>query len=152
VAETVIDKNPEHLEQTTREHINLLSTEFRRKTNGMYYLDVFETWRSGTRQAIVQANGASALGPGLSKHNITDLDGHPHAHACDLRVVNSITGTVLEARVYSEWLVYEIAGKLWESYGGIWGGRWTNPCDPGHFEAPGTVIDLKAGIPPRWRT
>ena len=145
-----MDRNPEHLDRSVREQINRLCSEFRRATNGAYHLDAFETWRNGTRQALALANGASTKGPGQSKHNITHLDGSPRSFACDMRVVDSITGAVFSGTTQREFLVYAIAGRIWESFGGIWGGRWKTPCDPGHFEAPGNLVDLKAGIPPGW--
>lgn len=36
---------------------------------------------------------------------------------------------------------YEFLGKQWERMGGVWGGRFTNIGDPGHFEwHPGRTI------------
>jgi hypothetical protein len=29
---------------------------------------------------------------------------------------------------------YRRLGEVWESLGGVWGGRWSDPCDPYHFE------------------
>lgn len=29
---------------------------------------------------------------------------------------------------------YNTLGQYWESLGGVWGGRWKDPCDPYHFE------------------
>jgi len=29
---------------------------------------------------------------------------------------------------------YVTLGQYWESLGGVWGGRWKDPCDPYHFE------------------
>jgi hypothetical protein len=31
-------------------------------------------------------------------------------------------------------LRYTTLGQYWESLGGVWGGRWKDPCDPYHFE------------------
>ena len=48
--------------------------------------------------------------------------------------------------VNSDWIVekdeirwtndprYQVLGEYWESLGGVWGGRWTEPHDPFHFE------------------
>jgi len=30
--------------------------------------------------------------------------------------------------------IYGLMGEYWESIGGTWGGRWTSPYDPYHFE------------------
>ena len=37
---------------------------------------------------------------------------------------------------------YKKLGEFWESLGGVWGGRWSDPCDPYHFE---WSENLKAG-------
>ena len=37
---------------------------------------------------------------------------------------------------------YTTLGQYWESLGGVWGGRWKDPCDPYHFEwADGMRLD-----------
>jgi hypothetical protein len=144
------DKNPEHLERTTREHFNQLCAAFRNATNGDYFLEVRETWRSSADQDAALARGASALGRGRSKHGIEAPDGTKRSHAVDAVVRDARSGAYLTGKTLADFALYTIAGEIWERYGGRWGGRWKQPCDPGHFEAPGKVVDLWAGTPPRW--
>jgi len=40
------------------------------------------------------------------------------------------------------WGPYQMLGEYWEELGGVWGGRFSNVDDPGHFEwHPGTEIE-----------
>lgn len=144
------DHNPEHLERTTREHFNQLCSAFRKATNGDYFLEAWETWRGKEGQEAALKSGASAVAFGHSKHNILAEDGTKASHAVDVIVRDARSGARLLGQTQADFVIYELAGMIWEGYGGRWGGRWHSPCDPGHFEAPGKTEDLWAGIPPVW--
>lgn len=92
------------------------------------------TYRSGIEQAQLYAQGRTAKGkivtnaqPGESLHN-TLLNGQPAARAFD--VVPMIVGKPMWDDEHPSW---EALGRIGESVGLEWGGRWRKPDKP-HFE------------------
>ena len=46
-----------------------------------------------------------------------------------------VWGRAVDLRIPGDRLAdYRALGEWWEAQGGVWGGRWTTPQDPGHFE------------------
>lgn len=94
------------------------------------------TYRSPGEQDALYAKGRTAPGKivtnlkgGLSKHNFTLPDGTPAAKAFDI-------GIYEDGRYITDgenWL-YTEAGHIGENLGLVWGGRWSKPFDPGHFQ------------------
>ena len=39
-------------------------------------------------------------------------------------------------------IFFQVLGQIGESYGLTWGGRWSRPYDPGHFELPKSLRQL----------
>jgi hypothetical protein len=88
---------------------------------------VFTFWRSPEDQVKEYDAGRSRTINGL----------HPRWLAIDLALWDDMNkdGTVDKNEI--RWSFdprYTTLGQYWESLGGVWGGRWKDPCDPYHFE------------------
>jgi hypothetical protein len=54
-----------------------------------------------------------------------------------------VWGRAIDLRIPGDRLSdYQKLGEEWERWGGVWGGRWTVPQDPGHFEFHPDVTDI----------
>ncbi len=95
-------------------------------------LACFTYWRSPEQQLIEFNAGRSSVLHG--KHQLW--------LAKDYMVVNDIDKDWIVDKDEIRWSFnpndpldpYMILGVEWEKRGGIWGGRWKNPCDPYHLE------------------
>lgn len=62
---------------------------------------------------------------------------HTRWRAVDLAILDDADDDLIVDKEEIRWSNeprYEILGVFWESIGGTWGGRWTDPKDPFHFE------------------
>jgi hypothetical protein len=100
---------------------------------------IVETYRTRTKQAEYYGMGPgyTASAAGQSKHQF----------GLAIDVVPFRDG----AAVWDDKKLWEKIGKIGEELGFRWGGRWTKPYDPGHFEWTGglTIEDLKKGAEPQ---
>lgn len=54
-----------------------------------------------------------------------------------------VWGRAVDLRIPGDRLAdYLALGEEWERWGGVWGGRWATPQDPGHFEWHPDVPDI----------
>ena len=84
----------------------------------------FCVWRSDDEQAKELAEGDSDAGPGQS----------PHQFGCAVDMIHSVKGWGLNGQ---QWAVSGHVGKeVAKSLGLniVWGGDWSDPWDPAHFE------------------
>lgn len=69
---------------------------------------------------------------------------HPRWLAIDLAIWDDLDDDMMVDRSELHWEFdprYTTLGQYWESLGGVWGGRWKDPCDPYHFEwGPGLKL------------
>ncbi len=79
-------------------------------------------YRTAKQQAKMFERGVS------SKDGYIKLSKHQLGRAGDLAVKKH--GKL----VWKDCKEYTKLGEYWESLGGRWGGRWTSPHDPYHFE------------------
>lgn len=89
------------------------------------------TWRSFGEQEKAFAEGLSKAHAGESPHNLTLADGTPAARAFDF-LISDEDGVIIKDGSHP---LYEQAGKIGESLGLEWGGRWHRP-DWDHLELP----------------
>lgn len=62
---------------------------------------------------------------------------HPMWLAVDLALWEDLNSDGVVNKEEIRWKVdprYVTLGQYWESLGGVWGGRWTDPYDPFHFQ------------------
>lgn len=111
-------------------------------------VELIETWRSDGSQFAEWRKGRNNAGeiidpkavttnsrPGLSWHNVSYANGKPAALAYHLAVVAPDgKGLVGYGGVPMDDALYLKVGEIGESLGLRWGGRWTHPHDPSHFE------------------
>jgi len=83
---------------------------------------VYEGYRTAERQNNLYKNGLSNC------DGYVTISKHQKGRAADLVVM--VDGVAHWGRHW--W--YEKLGSFWERRGGKWGGRWTSPYDPYHFE------------------
>jgi peptidoglycan L-alanyl-D-glutamate endopeptidase CwlK len=107
------------------------------KTAGVEYI-VTCTYRSDDEQAALFAQGRTTPGnivtnapPGQSAHNCVDPAGNPAAHAFD--IVPVVNGKPDWDGTHPVW---EQAGKIGESVGLEWAGRWHSFKEKPHFQLP----------------
>ena len=87
----------------------------------------FTFYRSPEDQAAEFAAGKSRTLTGF----------HPVWCAMDLAIIDDLDGDLVVDKSELHWdfdARYVTLGQYWESLGGIWGGRWKDPCDPYHFQ------------------
>lgn len=106
---------------------------------------VWEAYRSQERQDYLYAQGRTREGTIVtwtkhSKHTKRRAVDFVHTHKYWKLGLNNKRTRIEDARLYGEWLAF---GKLAESFGLTWGGRWgaTSPKvllgkDPYHLELP----------------
>jgi len=88
---------------------------------------VFTFWRSPEDQVKEFNTGRSRTILGL----------HPKWLAIDLAIWDDRDDDWCVDKEEIRWSFdprYTTLGQYWESLGGVWGGRWRDPCDPYHFE------------------
>lgn len=95
---------------------------------------IYCTYRSAQEQAELYTHGRSAPGPVVtwtlhSKHNHVSVEGKPSALAFDCVPIQN--GKAL----WNDEALYKRLGKIGESIGLTWGGRWKGKDSP-HFEMP----------------
>jgi hypothetical protein len=132
------------LERTTRDHLQAAFAAYHEKHGRRIETRITTTFRGSAAQAKAVADGASQKPWGTSYHNF-----HP-CYAADFVLVDTTAGDVLEGKTHAEWLEYEKVGIELEALGFTWGGRWHDPCDPGHAQAPISLADAREGKTPAW--
>lgn len=88
---------------------------------------VFTFWRSPEDQLKDFNAGRSRTKDGL----------HPKWLAIDLATWVDINKDGVVNKDEIRWSGdphYTALGEFWEGLGGVWGGRWKDPCDPYHFQ------------------
>jgi len=99
-----------------------------------YAIEIISNLRNIGIPAIIVAQGArrnpttqqALLAKGVSA---TLKSAHLTGDAFDIDIWGLARGDIPEVF----WSFY---GQMVESYGLVWGGRWTHPYDPGHCELP----------------
>lgn len=100
------------------------------------YLEISETYRNKDRQNYVKKRGLSFLTGGRSKHQ--------YGIAVDVVPIDPYTKEFLW---HDKELWYRV-GKIGESLGLLWGGRWSRIKDYPHFELPISIKDIDTLIIP----
>jgi peptidoglycan L-alanyl-D-glutamate endopeptidase CwlK len=107
-----------------------LLDEFDTESDGLKYHIICSTFhRSAEEQNEIYQSGRTKPGPVLTQcDGYTNVSKHQLWRAMDLYLADANTDLLL-------WddEPYEELGEIWESFGGTWGGRFTNK-DSGHFE------------------
>lgn len=85
-----------------------------------------ELWRTEEQHQLNVKNGLS----------FADRSKHQDRLAIDLNffVGGEYMGEMSKPAIMA---ILTPIGEYWESLGNVWGGRWTKPFDPWHFEARG---------------
>lgn len=105
-----------------------------------YQPQVRSALRTCAQQNAIYAQGRTKPGPIVSGARGC-MSWHVLGRAADL---NLGEGTTRED--------YEFLGEEWERMGGVWGGRFSNIDDPGHYEwHPGVTIEEVCPNPDRCR-
>lgn len=106
--------------------INLARLSIKAGELGVDFI-IFTFYRSSEEQLAEFNAGRSRTKEGL----------HPKWLAVDLALWGDVDkdGVVDRAELHWDFRpAYTTLGQYWESLGGVWGGRWKDPCDPYHFE------------------
>jgi len=106
---------------------------------------VIYAWTSGLRviptdvyRTAEQQNERYKKGRTLPGPIVTNCDGynnlsrHQKWEAGDLLILFHRNNAYIS--VWSPFMAYVPLGGFWERLGGTWGGRWSTPCDPNHFQ------------------
>lgn len=143
------DRDPAHLEPTTRErfHAGVALYRQRHSSRGLRVL-VVTTWRSAVEQEEARAHGLSKKKYGKSLHNVTGPDGRPRSYAVDYMLMDNCQ-RLLKGTSKAEAAEYRLAGECFEAVGFVWIGRRVK-WDLGHVQAPVTLEEAKAGVTPSW--
>jgi hypothetical protein len=134
------------LEPTTREHLHAAFAAYHAKHGRRFEPDWRCVFRNSAAQARVYAEGKSKRIPGHSRHNFRP------SYAVDFLLVDTQSAgrRIVEGKSSAEFALYEQVGVEIEAVGLIWGGRWKDPCDPGHCEAPIGTEAAREGKTPDW--
>lgn len=149
-------KRPTAVVLTTTNELVVLHPAFRNKVIELIQackeegieVQILETYRTPELQNTYKKRGVSRLSGGESKHQ--------YGLAVD------IVPIINNKQQWNNKKLWTKLGKLGESLGLQWGGKWKKLYDPGHFEWKCTVSDLKTGnlpeqpnkilIPFNWNT
>jgi hypothetical protein len=140
--------NPERdllsLERSTRERLREAFARYHARYGRRYEPVITQTYRGPKGQAKALAAGASKKAFGASYHNFVP------AFAVDFLLQDTISGRLLDGKSRADELVYMQLGEVLEEVGFTWGGRWKDPVDMGHAQAPISLEDIRAGRDPAW--
>lgn len=120
---TIVTTRPERftsldfLQQPFRDSVVLFLKDC--ETHGITLM-IVETYRTPERQDRLKKRGRSRLRGDQSKHQ----------HGLAIDVVPTKHGKF----IWHDQKLWLRIGKLGEARGLRWGGRWSRPFDPGHFE------------------
>lgn len=143
-------RDPAHLDASTRERFQLLEARYRRLGRPLR-IDVTRTYRGQREQRAAFARGASMLRAGLSFHNVRDAATNaPRAYAVDFLLRDDVAGCYLMGKTQADAAEYQVVGVIAEGLGFRWGGRWKQPVDLGHVEAPISIEAAWRGEMPAW--